>query len=754
MESSAEVWRTHFASLESGRVVMPGDLAARAVLEQTDRCLPATFDMEYVPSMLDFELALRGARAGRAWGLDGIPPELLRCHAPELARVFYPVLLKTFCFLSEPLIWKGGELIKLYKGKGSRSSCSNFRAILLSSSVGKAVHSLVRNKASPFFEREALPLQAGGRPGQSALFPAQALRCFLRSAKASLDSAGVLFFDLQTAFYTVIRHLSIGRTCSDYDVAGIVRDLGLPPEACSELRRLLTCSPASDSVGLPEPLSALLTEMHTCTWFLFSQSPHLTETLRGTRPGDALADLVFNFLFLRVLKQAEQELADSGLLANLTWSGQRTLWPSAWDTRATLSDLVWTDDLALPFRVTSAGDLLYRAKVCAAATLDSLSARGMIANTARGKTECILAPRGSGAVAVRAGLFATKHPTLLALTELGPSYSIGLVSCYKHLGGLVAADGGMLSEIVARKGKASAAFKRNRRAVFCNRLVMLERRVFLLRSSVLSILLRGAGTWPWLCASEFHAYATALLSFLRQVCRAGLGKDFGPLTRKCLSHAISLHARMCCILRALGTCALCSLMVPVFCGLPCSKTPPCCKLNVKLVCGFGTFLALAPCRIPSTSGTTLPPLWFSLLPGNAFLKKLLSSPSSSFHGRLLCRLRAELLLMRPAALALDSSTHQSRLAMQVTRAFFVGSPFGTKVLGPCIQYVSTLTVRSGQQQGHATLRRDSSQSHSLTGFAFLGLLRIFCCIVALSQSCELLDCCIGIASHAYRQQQG
>ena len=261
----------------------------------------------------------------------------------------------------------------------------------------------------------------------------------------------------------------------------------------------------------------------------------MTETLRGTRPGDALADLVFNFLFLQVLKQAEGELASAGLLVDVAWSGQPTLWPTSWGSVLPLSFLVWADDLALPLQVDYADELVGRARTCAAVTLDSLSSRGMTANTAKGKSECMLAPRGKGAVAVRSNLFAGRCPAVHVLTELGPSYSFGLVSAYKHLGGLITADGGMLAELKARRGKALAAFKRNRKAVYCNPLVQLGRRITLLRASVLSISWFGAGAWRWLNDSEFSTFTATLPSFLRPVYKAGSGLAFSPTNEEVFS---------------------------------------------------------------------------------------------------------------------------------------------------------------------------------------------------------------------------
>ena len=153
----------------------------------------------------------------------------------------------------------------------------------------------------------------------------------------------------------------------------------------------------------------------------------------------------------------------------------------------------------------------------------------MTVNTSRGKTEAILAPRGPGSVAVRAGLFSRRRPALPVLTEYGPSCAISLVSSYKHLGGMIASDGSMMVELRARRSKATAAFRSNRKAVFCNR------RLYLLRASVLSIYLHGAGTWPLLTSCEFATFSAGLCGFLRPVFLTGRGRDARPSNEEVLA---------------------------------------------------------------------------------------------------------------------------------------------------------------------------------------------------------------------------
>ena len=518
---AAETWRSYFSSLELGQCLTPDALAASCVAAQHDRCLPTRFDLGCVPSLLELERRFRAVKAGRAFGLDAIPPIVLKLFAPQLARVFFPVVMKMTCYVSEPLVWKGGELVAFYKGKGLHTDCRSLRSILLASTVGKAVHATVRTKAAPYYSAAALPLQAGGRPGMSVLFPAQALRCHLRSAASRGDSAGVVLFDVQSAFYSVLRHLAVGRTCSDADITLIVRDLGLSPSAASELRALLHQACAAQEAGVPEHLCSLLAALHSNTWFMYKNSPYLTATRKGSRPGDPLADLVFNFLFLQVLKDVHSALKVEGLVASLPFATDRHLWDPVFDTQVELSPFVWADDLALAVSASSPTSLPVAAARTAGLACDSLAVRGFTPNTSKGKTECLLAPRGPRSVEVRKQLFAGPRQQLSVLTEHGPSYSIGIVPVYRHLGGLLDAKGALQRELRARAAKATGVFNKSRKHVFANPAIPLSKRLVLLNGSVLSILAYGAGSWPLLNDTEFGIFAAAYYSLHRRAAVAG-----------------------------------------------------------------------------------------------------------------------------------------------------------------------------------------------------------------------------------------
>ena len=157
-------WRQHFADLEAGRVTTFQALS-NDVLDQQQASPfhpPAISD---VPSFPTLRCVLSATKAGKASGMDALPPELNKLFATDTAHMLFPLLMKIAWRGKEPAGFKGGSAITLYKGKGCRSTCSSFRSILLMGTWAKAAHQALRPCLRNVFEAHALPMQIGGRVG-------------------------------------------------------------------------------------------------------------------------------------------------------------------------------------------------------------------------------------------------------------------------------------------------------------------------------------------------------------------------------------------------------------------------------------------------------------------------------------------------------------------------------------------------------------------------------------------------------------
>ena len=84
-------------------------------------------------------------------GYSDIPVKIFKNNKCK----FLPILVKLFnlCFESGhiPLEWKYALVTPLYKGKGSKQNCNNYRGISVLSPISKIFESLISSQLSDFF---------------------------------------------------------------------------------------------------------------------------------------------------------------------------------------------------------------------------------------------------------------------------------------------------------------------------------------------------------------------------------------------------------------------------------------------------------------------------------------------------------------------------------------------------------------------------------------------------------------------------
>ena len=75
-----------------------------------------------------------------------------------------------------PTGWKDGIIVTLYKGKGPKSECSNYRPITLMSVPGKVFAHVILTHIQPPLDRTRRPQQSGFTRGRSTIDAILALR--------------------------------------------------------------------------------------------------------------------------------------------------------------------------------------------------------------------------------------------------------------------------------------------------------------------------------------------------------------------------------------------------------------------------------------------------------------------------------------------------------------------------------------------------------------------------------------------------
>ena len=476
-----------------------------------------------VPSRCELERALQRVACGKACGPDEIPGELLHCAAGEFSLPMFQLLLKMSVRRDEPLLWKGGLQLHLWKGKGSPSICASHRGILVSSVVGKAAHSVLRARCAPEMGRIGTDMQIGGLPRYPVILASHAVRLY--QGACSQKSCVIIFLDLRDAFYRLVRPLLSDSSPSDDTLAAIFRTLQLPASAFHSFRDQVCGGSLLTAEGTSEWLRSMLEETLSSTWFHVRQQEGVTRTHLGSRPGDCLADLLFYVTFSDVLRKVQQAVRAQPGKRSIPWCADMFRSVSGVlrsEARECLDlfDVTWMDDLAVLSSFDSAEQALPALSQVAGALVDCCLERGMLPNLSPGKSEAMASLKGTGARSLRSELLSMPDPSAPLCSKHWPTARISLVAHYKHLGGYLHFRGGLRKEVSNRIGQAWGAFLRHKRTIFGHGHVPVTHKVVMFKTLVIPVLLHACGTWPALHEQQHAPLQRAYLN----MCRAMLGR--------------------------------------------------------------------------------------------------------------------------------------------------------------------------------------------------------------------------------------
>eukprot|EP00438_Fugacium_kawagutii_P003586 Skav221594 [mRNA] locus=scaffold1698:294565:300366:+ [translate_table: standard] len=488
-------WVEFFCNMEGGATMTMAELHHHWQTNlQANQRTHLDFELQDVPTLCDLEQACARVRTGRAVGPDFVPPEVLRYYPGEMARLLYPQLLKLLTHGQESILHKGGRLVAVWKHKGSQRQCEMYRSLLISSHIGKVVHRTLRQHQASVYEGYLQTFQLGGRRGVPVTAASHQAKAFLRRCKRLKRPAAVAYLDLKEAYYRILRPLALGDVLTDEQLALFLARLQLPPDALDELRQHVHSPSAMEQAHAPPVLQRTARALHQDThWWVDGQTT-VCRTTQGSRPGDSWADVVFGYLWARLLKQLESAMSQQGVLAHLP-ACEPGFWTNIQTEVTPFMGPCWMDDLAVVVEAPTCEDLLSRMSLTMSLILDSCYSFGLTPNTARGKTELMVQLRGRGRQAVRRKLYGPDGTSTMPVVCEHGLHHIHVTHEYTHLGGIHHHSGQDGKDMTRRLALANGAFNANRRLIFHNVNIPLPKRVALFETLVLSKLLFGAETW-------------------------------------------------------------------------------------------------------------------------------------------------------------------------------------------------------------------------------------------------------------------
>ncbi|CAE7380505.1 unnamed protein product, partial [Symbiodinium sp. CCMP2456] len=465
-------WLEYFAEQEAGHVIELSEYTAGFAEDPVDPHQGGPhFQPQALPSLLEIEQQVVRLPFRKAAGPDQITGELLRLSPAFAAQWLYPLYLKASIGLREPSAWRGGSLICLAKRASTLFQCTSFRSILLANLPGKIWHRVLRDKLTPAYQACKGDLQAGQLPGVGTDSISLAVRLYQSWARYSGLKSALVFYDVKTAFYKLLREALVPTGKQELNQAAYIAEAGAGPH-----------------------LVSMVADILRGTWFRLDGATALVLTGRGSRPGDPLADLLFSFTFATYFHSSESALAVKGLSTPVPGVTTEPPWHT-WQAVDTIGCAAWADDYVHLQADADARRLEEKVVQSTTVLCEHATSLGMQLSFDREKTAVLFSadcPRCNSAHTVEDP---DQGMCLRIMDSIRQCWrNLPIVDSYRHLGGVIVANGTPGVDIAFRFSQANHMLKPLYGRLFSSSQIPINIRRTLLRALVLSrFVFSGAG---------------------------------------------------------------------------------------------------------------------------------------------------------------------------------------------------------------------------------------------------------------------
>ena len=132
-------------------------------------CLPTMDELDSEPLVEELYNAIHLLASGKAPGNDRIPPDLIKHRKTTILLQLHEFLCQCWQEGAVPQDTRDSKIITLYKNKGERNDCNNYRGISLLSIVGKVFARFILMRFQKLAERIYPESQCGFRAGRSTI---------------------------------------------------------------------------------------------------------------------------------------------------------------------------------------------------------------------------------------------------------------------------------------------------------------------------------------------------------------------------------------------------------------------------------------------------------------------------------------------------------------------------------------------------------------------------------------------------------
>ena len=429
--------------------------------------LPATatdHSLDEHPDSDEIIQIIQSLRSGKAAGEDEIPAELLKAGIEPLAESILHLISACWSSKSVPQDFKNAKITTLYKNKGERGDCNNYRGISLLCVTGKVLARILLRRLQQLAERVYPEAQCGFRAKRSTTDMIFAVRQLQEKSREQRQPLYLAFVDLTKAFDLVDR---------------------------TSLFTVLA------KAGCPPTLLALIQSFHEGMLARVQYDGAISDSFpinKGVKQGCVLAPTLFGLYFSYVFRVTNSNLVSSTGVSILSRDDGNFFNLSRFKAksrtqRVIVSELLYADDAAL---CATSAEQLQNLLDCFSSSCDKFGLTISLKKT------------------VTMSQATESHHFTINETTLDD------VEKFTYLGSTLSKNTTLDQEIATRLGKASTTFGRLTKRVWKNRHLSIRTKVRVYEACVLSILLYGAESWATYRPQEskLSAFHTFNLRFI------------------------------------------------------------------------------------------------------------------------------------------------------------------------------------------------------------------------------------------------
>jgi sorting nexin-29 len=122
---------------------------------------------EEPPDVLGIEMAIQSMKNNKSPGIDNIPAELCKNVGGLLLNKICSLIKRIWKEEKMPTDWTTNIILPIYKNRGDKLQCKNYRGISLLCTVYKILTNVLNNILKKYSEHVIGEYQAGFRTGKS-----------------------------------------------------------------------------------------------------------------------------------------------------------------------------------------------------------------------------------------------------------------------------------------------------------------------------------------------------------------------------------------------------------------------------------------------------------------------------------------------------------------------------------------------------------------------------------------------------------